>query len=50
MKIGVSLIINLDCETIKTRTHQVQNKNSIEFYYKNKIRIEQGCDKKHTQN
>jgi hypothetical protein len=50
MKIGVSLIINPNRETKKTRTHQMQDNNSIEFYYKNKIRIEQGCDKKHTQN
>jgi hypothetical protein len=40
MKIGVNLIINPNCETRKTKTHQVQDKNSIEFYYKNKIRIE----------
>ncbi len=30
----------------KTKTWQVQNKNSTRFYCKNEIRIEQSCDKK----
>jgi hypothetical protein len=52
MRTKAGLISNLDRERnkMKTRTWKVQDKNSIRFYCKNEIKIEQGCDKKHTQN
>jgi hypothetical protein len=44
----VGLIPNLYCETrkIRTRTQQVQEKNSTRFYCKNETKTKQGYDKK----
>jgi hypothetical protein len=44
----VNLVRNLNHETRKTKTkiQHMQNKNPTRFYYKNKIRTNQGCDKK----
>jgi len=46
---NANLIPNPDHEK-KKKPQQMQNKNSTRFYCKNKIKIEQGYDKKHTQN
>jgi hypothetical protein len=50
MRIKASLIPNPDYETRKTKTKtQVQDKNSTWFYYKNEIKVDQDCDKKHAK-
>jgi len=50
MRIKTSLVPNPNYEIRKTKTKtQVQDKNSTWFYYKNEIRIDQDCDKKHTK-
>jgi hypothetical protein len=46
MRTRANLIPNQNCETKKTKTQQVQDKNSTKFYYKNEIKTKQGCDKK----
>jgi hypothetical protein len=33
---------------MNSRTRHVQNKSPIRFYYKNKTKTKQGCDKKTT--
>jgi hypothetical protein len=46
MKIKVGLVLNSNCETKKTKTQHVQNKNPTKFYWKEETKIEQGYDKK----
>ncbi len=48
----VGLVLNLDHETkqTKTRTWHMQINNPTRFYCKEETKIEQGYDKKRTQN
>jgi hypothetical protein len=48
MRTREGIFPNPNCETkqTRTRTQHMQNKNPMKFYCKEKIKIEQGYDKK----